>query len=333
MYDLEVDKAVRWVRERGYREVLVQAPDGIKPYLAPLLEALEEEGVEPLVSASHAWGGCDLAFSEARALGVGAIIHVGHHGPVRVRELAFDTLFIPAYAEVDPAPALERGLALAEDEGFRRIVLLCSVQHLRELPRMVALAARSGFEVVRAGVAGVPGLIIGCDPSAAPVDADGVLVVSGGKFHALGAALASSKPTVAIDPFTQRVELLDREVRKVVALRLSHLLEALEARSFAVVLSIKPGQVNRSACRWAVHALRQAGKRVTVVVVNDVSREVLENVSGVDAFVNTACPRLATDDAYLFPGPVVNVGELRYLLRGRLEDYSPRSVFSLHPAP
>jgi 2-(3-amino-3-carboxypropyl)histidine synthase len=102
---------------------------------------------------------------------------------------------------------------------------------------------------------------------------------------------------------------------------------AMEVRRFAVLVSAKPGQRRLQVAELVAKALRRSGREALLVVLDEVTREALENLAGFEAFVNTACPRLAVDDAEIFPAPVVNVGELKYVLKGSLDGYSPRDVF------
>ena len=63
------------------------------------------------------------------------------------------------------------------------------------------------------GFAKETGQILGCDiGSAATIDreVDAFVYFGGGIFHPLGAVLATTKPFVVAEPFTSKVELMDR---------------------------------------------------------------------------------------------------------------------------
>ncbi len=334
IYDLEVERVRGWVEGKRLRRVLVQAPDGLKAYLDPLLEILEDAGVEVYLSSSHAWGGCDLALGEARSVGADGIVHVGHHGPVR-----FDppedprVLFVPGFARVDPVPAVERAVDILMAWGVRRVSLTAVVQHIKELERIRRVLAGSGIEVCvgRGEVCRqYKGLITGCDPGAAKVDGvDAHVVVAGGRFHAIGVALSVNEPVVGVDPYLSRAFTVEDEVRRIVARRLDDLTRALDARDALVLLSIKPGQHAPRLARRVAAALRGAGLRVRVATFDDVDECKLRNLGSFDLIVNTACPRLVTDDRGLFPAPVINPGEIKYILAGELSTYKKADVLNL----
>ena len=324
MYDFEVEKVLKWVRGSGAKFLLVQAPDGLKPYLSSLLEALERRGVTVVLSGEHSWGGCDLAFCEAKALGIKHILHVGHHGPVRFKISGFNILFIPGYAELhlDAKPLLSQLKAMKA----RRVGLAASIQHLRSLEDVKKKLEEKGFEV-KIGGGRFPGLVIGCDYSAAiAAEVDVYVVIAGGVFHALGLSFMTDRKVLAFDPYLGRVCSAEKLRRRVLARRLSDLSEAISAEKFFILVSIKPGQ-NRFALALEVkRRLEKAGRRGLIIVLNEFSEEKLLNLGFCDAFVNTACPRLITDNRDMFPRPVINPGELRYVLEGDLAEYDLRNV-------
>ena len=154
--------------------------------------------------------------------------------------------------------------------------------------------------------------------------ADGFLVIGGGKFHALGVALATGRRTFAADPYMNTVIDVSGEAKRIIAVRLAHLSSALDVREAIIVASTKPGQrLDSEKLAHLQLKLKERGVRVRVVAFNDVSRENLDDLGAAELYINTACPRLATDDPHLFPAPVVNYRELLHVLEGGLEAYDP----------
>jgi len=332
LYDFEIGRVVAWIREEKAESILVQAPDGIKPYLSPLLEALEESGVKPLLSGSHAWGGCDVAVGEARILGVRHIVHLGHHGPVRFRvPKDVKVLFVPCRSLVCRVP-LDNLISTLESVQARNVGVVGTVQHAHQLNELARKLINAGFAASVGRSEHLPeGVVLGCDYSAALSleDADAYVVLAGGLFHALGLAIVTDKPVVSVDPFTGRVEVIDeRTRRRILSRRLSDLSRALDAKEIAIVVSVKPGQLMLRAAERAQRELRARGYRTRVIVLNDITRDALLNAGLADAYLNTACPRLVTDDLGVFPGPAVNIGELEYLTGRSLSEYRLRDSLS-----
>jgi len=334
-YLIDPEAIARWAAARGYRKLLLQAPDGIKRFAAEVAGELESRGFEVLLSASHAWGGCDVALTELAGTGCDALVHVGHHGPVRFKAPE-NVLFLPAYSTVRVEGVVESAAAKLSSEGLRRAGLLSTVQHIHQLKQAKRLLTEYGIEALisKSPDPMMPeGLAIGCDVRAAErllglVDA--FIVVAGGMFHALGVALATGVRTYAADPYTGRVAEVGQVVRRAVARRLANLASALEARSGVLVVSLKPGQrVDWPRVKALRDLLLRRGLELRIVVCDDVSRDVLQDYGGAEVYVNAACPRLAVDDGNVFPGPVVNVRELELVLERGLERYEPR--YALQP--
>ncbi|RLE85523.1 MAG: diphthamide biosynthesis enzyme Dph2 [Thermoprotei archaeon] len=330
-YDLEVDRVLSWLRKEKASKVLVQAPDGIKPYLGPLVSSLENEGVEVYISGGHAWGGCDIAINEARILGITHIVHIGHHGPVRVSLSGVKALFIPGKANVDVSSVVRKGARLLKRKGDRRVALLTTAQHVHKLDEAARILEKEGLQVLigKSPDPSMPkGLVVGCDLRA--LDSlrgfDSVMVIAGGLFHGVGAALWTGRRVILADPYTGSVKEGDDLVRKTLATRLRDISQALDASEILMVVSSKPGQLLLEGARRIRDCLRRRGKRAYIAVFNEVTREALENMGRYDAYINTACPRLAIDDREIFPGPVINLGEVSYLLGRELSTYDPRDA-------
>lgn len=334
-YEIDEEGVAEWARARGYRKLLIQAPDGIKRHALAVAEGLESRGFEVALSASHAWGGCDVAVAELAEVGFDALVHIGHHGPVRFRAPE-NVLFVPAYSTVSVEGVAESAAAKLSSEGVRKIGLLTTVQHVHQLGRAERVFAEYGIKVHTSkspDPAMAEGLVIGCDVRAAERligTVDAFVVIAGGVFHALGVALATGARTFAADPYAGRVVDVSRDAYRIAATRLAHLSSALEARTGLIVASTKPGQrVCEARIRELVRLCSERGLRVRMIVFDDVSPSALQDYGTVDVYVNTACPRLATDDPHVFPGPVVNAAELEHVLKNGLGSYEPR--LSLRP--
>jgi 2-(3-amino-3-carboxypropyl)histidine synthase len=65
-YDLELGRVVREIGESGAKSVLVQLPDGLKPWALVIVDYLSERcDVEVRIWLGSCFGACDLPNSEA----------------------------------------------------------------------------------------------------------------------------------------------------------------------------------------------------------------------------------------------------------------------------
>jgi len=68
-YDLELEKVVKSIKEAGAKSVLLQLPDGLKPYGLVLSDYIAEKtGVEVRIYLGDCFGSCDTPESDADML-------------------------------------------------------------------------------------------------------------------------------------------------------------------------------------------------------------------------------------------------------------------------
>jgi len=174
------------------------------------------------------------------------------------------------------------------------------------------LEAGKSVAVGDAGKLKYAGQVTGCNYSNATAimkDVDAFLFVGGGRFHALGVALATSKHTVVADPYEQRAFSVNNEVQMVLKQRWASIHEAQKAKCFGVLIGLKSGQKRTDVAMQVREKLEKKGKKVTLLTMREVTPEALMQFPTVDSFVNTACPRIALDHANKFRRPVLTVNE------------------------
>jgi 2-(3-amino-3-carboxypropyl)histidine synthase len=292
------------------KRVLIQVPEGLKPEAPHIAKAIEKLGVQPIISADPCYGACDLAISEAESLGADLIIHYGHTKLVKYERVP--TLYVEARATLKVDSTVEKALPLLEK--WRKIGLATTVQHVQALDEVREMLIRSGKTVVVGDTRRLsyPGQIVGCDYSnviSISKDVEAFLFLGGGQFHALGVAISTSKPTVAADPFDDRAFSVDSEAEKIFKQRWASIEEARKAKNFGVLIGIKPMQKRLEEALAVRENLEEAGKTVYLLAAKEITPEVLMEFPTLEAFVNTACPRISLDDASKFRKPVLTANE------------------------
>ncbi len=189
-----------------------------------------------------------------------------------------------------------------------------TVQHVQTLDTVKELLLRAGKTVVigDAGCMNYPGQVIGCDFSNAKSvskDVEAFLFVGGGRFHALGVALSTMKPTVVADPYEKRAFSIDEEASKIIRQRWACIEEAKKGKAFAILIGLKPGQRRLEEALKIKKELEESGKTVYLFAVREVSPEVLMEFPTIDAYVNTACVRLSLDEPSRYRKPVLTRNE------------------------
>jgi 2-(3-amino-3-carboxypropyl)histidine synthase len=147
--------------------------------------------------------------------------------------------------------------------------------------------------------------VLGCNYASADVDADQVLYVGGGKFHPLGLAMEHpDKHVVIADPVNNALSVADPE--QFMKQRYAAVHKAMDAEEWGVIFCTKIGQG-----RWdQAQEIVAENDDAYLITMDEVTPDRLRNF-GLDAYVNTGCPRITTDDGPQFHRPMLTPGEYR----------------------
>jgi 2-(3-amino-3-carboxypropyl)histidine synthase len=311
-FDFEEERIKQEIAKLGAKQVLLQLPEGLKPEAPRLAKVVEKAGALPIVSADPCYGACDLATAEAESLGVDLIVHFGH--AKMVKHEAVPTVYVEARATVTVDEAVEAAFPLLSK--WSRIGLATTVQHLQALAGARELLVRERKTVVigDAGRLSYAGQVSGCDYSnvkSVANEVDAFLFIGGGRFHALGIALSTAKPTIIADPYDKRAFSIDEEAQKVLKQRWACIKEAGQAKTFGVLVGLKLGQKHFDDAVRVKETAEKNGKTAVLLAVREVVPEALMEFPTVDAYVNTACPRISLEAPSKFSKPVLTVNEFR----------------------
>ena len=314
----ETERLLEVIRGRNAKTVGLQFPVGLRTRAVELAEEIESKaGVTCLVSADPSFGACDVS-----DMPVDLIVHLGH-APMphlRYNRVFFYDLPSPPLKSLD---FVDAALPLLP----RRVGLLTTTQFRGWLPEIKEHLEKEGREVhigepdKRVAYAGQ---LLGCDYHAAEVvskDVDGYLYVGTGEFHPLGVAFLTDKPIVIADPergsARNLADLKDRILRQ----RFAAIARAQEATTFGILVSKKIGQDRMGLAKDLKALAEKHGRRASLFVMDLVSPDFLEGYR-VDAWVNTACPRIAIEDLLQYKQPFLTPQEFEIVLgERRWEDY------------
>jgi 2-(3-amino-3-carboxypropyl)histidine synthase len=200
-----------------------------------------------------------------------------------------------------------------------RVGLLTTVQHVRMLPGIRTWLESRGRQVfVAKGDARIKfeGQVLGCnissvDPIAPLVDQ--LLYIGSGDFHPLSAAIASDRPVIIIDPLMGEVREIDDLKERILRQRHAAITRAVDAKKFLVLVSTKVGQMRLEEAVRLRRLAESNGRQADIVLLEEFSPDQLLSYD-VDAFVSTACPRIAIDDYLRYPKPILTPIEMEIAL-------------------
>jgi 2-(3-amino-3-carboxypropyl)histidine synthase len=301
--------------------VAIQLPEGLKMRAAEIADSLfGATGVPVVIIGDKCYGACDLySYHEDIADG---LIHFGH-SPIPAISKDKKILFIEATVDVDVREGIER---IAPNLPGR-VGLLASVQYVNLLPKVKEVLEGLGKKVsIGKGDTRLcyAGQILGCNCTSAESvidDVDGFLFIGEGDFHPLGAAFGVKKDIMVYNPLTYEMRSINEVRDRILRKRFAAIEIAKTGNSFLVIVSSKSGQRRDAVADKLMSDIRAAGKKVYKVMMEEVTPESLIPY-GADVFVNTACPRLATDDSVRFGKPILTPPEAEVAIGIRKwEDY------------
>lgn len=299
--------------------ILLQFPEGLKQEALKHAKKLEAEGHEVVVSATPTFGACDLAIDEAKNIKAEKIVHFGH---AEFHHVDFNVEYIPYNIDADLG-ILER--AIEPLKPYKRIGLVTTIQHMHQIGAVTEFLKSSGKQVILGkpfGFAKKPGQILGCDVGSATSidrDVDAFVYFGGGMFHPLGALLMTTKPFLVVEPFQGSVEFIDRYRETYRKRSRGKMLASVEAKNFGILVTTKNGQTNMPMARILKAKIEAGGLNAAILVSNTFDFDSVNNMLEFDAFVNTACPRIAIDDIDRTRKPLLSANELNEVLRMKKE--------------
>jgi len=316
-YDFELEKIKELIKERGANRVGLQLPEGLKTVATDIAaEISKDTEAEVIISGHSCYGACDI--DEKLEGIVDLLFHFGHSETflqakkfVSKEKVPGKVVFIELRSSVNIKPVVEK--AAAEIKGDI-VGLVATVQHVHALKEAKIVLTRFGKKaVIGKSRLKYDGQVLGCDFSSAAVPCEEILFIGSGSFHPVGLALYTGKRVIAADPFTMRTGVYDaEELRKK---RYMAIARALDARSVGIIVGMKSGQFELSGAVDLKRKAVEKGLGAYLIAVDEIGEDKLLGFK-VDAFVNTACPRLAEDFVH-FEKPVLSVKEFEVVLGGR----------------
>ncbi len=311
------------VRAAGPNRIVLQVPAGLVRDAHELVARVREATGVPVVLATRpCFGACDFPSRDEAPRAELAIV-LGH-APIPNVRLPRATFFVEMREPVgDPRTLAE---TVAAGGVPRRLGLVVSVQHLDLVDPLSAELRDRGFDV-RVGVGdrrlAYPAQALGCNYTSAEAvvrDVDAFLFVGTGRFHPLGLAYAVDPPVWALDPLRGRLEPpIDRG--GLVRRRLLAVASVRDARRWGILVSTFAGQNRMPSALALQERARAHGREAEILLFDRLDPRDLEG-RALDAYVNTACPRIALDDGPNYPKPVLTPPEFLMALGERpLTDY------------
>lgn len=313
VYDFEPNEVKEFLRQNEVRKAALQIPSGLRPYLVEIEKVFREENCETYILATSCYGACDIADEDARDLQCDALVHYGHSDmgiPTKI-----PTIFVEARMEKEPFEALKKSLNEIRDSVWG---LISTVQHVHYLEKIQNFLENKGIKSI-IGDSGprskYPGQILGCDWGSARSiegEVDGFIYIGTGDFHPLGISLVTEKLVISINPVSDSYETIEQERDTFLRKRAALLSKAKSAEKLGILTSTKKGQIRLELAENLSETLEKAGYGTFILVADELTPDILKDYQ-LDAFINTACPRIPLSDEGRYEEPILTPFEARVL--------------------
>lgn len=209
-----------------------------------------------------------------------------------------------------------------QEKKPKSIALFASVQ-FTNLEYFIKQIKKLGIKVntTKAKRTNEPIQILGCDvyhdSFKDPIiqESDLLLYVGDGLFHPKALLLLQSKqknikPVIIFNPVSNQIkEINKKDIEKQTQRYKRNLKLFINSKNIGILVTIKPGQQYFSAAKKLKEKLEANGKKAYIFIDDIININQLENYPFIKAWVNTACPRIGTDDLVYIEQPIINIRE------------------------
>ena len=315
MYDMDLDKVIRKINPKDAQTVGLQFPEGLKMQAVKIARKIEAEtDATVIISGDPCFGACDVSDWKMKG-SVDLIVHYGHT-PLPLK-YEVPTLFIEAFSKIDIKKSLEK--SLEELKNYSRVGLVTTTQHLHLLAEIKDYLEDNGKEVILGSSPSTrKGQVLGCNfSSIKDLDVEIILFIGSGNFHPLGINLFASTPVLAIDPYNNELRTMDEYADRILRIRFARITKARSATKWGIIVSSKEGQYRMELAKAIKKNLKDHGMEAYIILADNINPDILLPYLELEAFVVSACPRIAIDDSQMYKKPLLTPQELEIVLNKR----------------
>ncbi len=189
---------------------------------------------------------------------------------------------------------------------FKSISLVTDSQHIHQISKVKEIFEEKGFSVVIGKGKGQlnDAQIFGCEFY--PVHnisnkIEAFIFLGQSRFHSIGVALSTEKPTYMLDPYFEEFLSINEEAEVVKKKSILSIYKALDARKIGIIIGLKEGQFAKIKALEIRKELTKLKIETQLIAFTEISNEKLQNFKEIDAFIQVACPRLGTDNYFSKP--------------------------------
>jgi len=297
--------------------VALNAPDGMLPQVQQTAKNITDKfNIPAFVLADTTWGTCDLNSNGAKVLGAEILFNIGHTNKLQTFPGEQDNvIMIDAFDDISFDSVLPKAIEILKG---KTVSLITDSQHLHQVEAVRKKLEKGGI-IVKIGKGKGQlndGQVFGCEFYPAveiKQEVNANLFLGQSNFHAAGVALSTKVRTYILDPYFNEVRDVTNFAEKLEKKATLKIFKATEAKVFGVIVGLKEGQFAKVTALKFKKELEELGKEVQLLALTDITNDRLKNFTGIDAYIQVACPRISTDNE--FDKPVLSTPQANALLK------------------
>ena len=314
MIIIDEERIYKEIENKNPASVSLNGPDGILPQVQETAIRISEKfGIPAYVLADTTWGTCDLNTNGSKVLGAEIQFNIGH--TINTESLEKNLVLIDAFDDVEFDSVAKKCPDILKG---KTISLVTDSQHLHQVDKVEKILTENGIHVKIGKGKGQlnDGQVFGCEfypASQLKKEVDAYVFLGQSNFHAAGIALSTNLPTYILDPYFNEVREITEFAQKLKKKATLAIYKAADAKTFGVIVGLKEGQLSKVFALKIKKELEKEGKKVQLFGLTDITNNRLQNLKGIDAFIQVACPRISTDNQ--FDKPVLSTPQANALLK------------------
>lgn len=326
MIKIDEKRIFEVIEDRKPRSVALNGAEALIPKLQDAADHISEQfGIEAYVIGDTCWGSCDLNTHAADMLGADILFNVGH--TIAMETFGDKVVMINAYDDVSFDKVAYK-FASDMKGKIRAISLLTDSQHLEQVESVRRVFEDLGYRVIIGRGKGQlkDAQVFGCEFYSAwnvQKQVDAYVFIGQSQFHAASVAMSTEKPTFMLDPYFDEYTQVNEFAQGLQKRAILGIYKAVDANTIGLVIGLKEGQFAHVRALELKKEFEKLGKKVQLIALTDITDDRMQIFKNIDAFVQVACPRIATDNH--FSKPMLSVPQalalIKLLKKEPIEDF------------
>lgn len=304
------------IEQRKPRSVALNGPEALIPKLQDAADHVTEKfGIEAYVIGDTCWGSCDLNTHAADMLGTDILFNIGH--TIAMETFGDKVVMIGAFDDIS-FDSVATKCARELQGKYKAVSLLTDSQHLHQIEGVKKIFEDIGYGVIIGSGKGQlrDAQVFGCEFYPAfnvQKQVDAFIFLGQSMFHSASIAMSTEKPTFMLDPYFQEYSQVNEFALGMQKRAILSIYKALDAKKLGIIIGLKEGQFARVRALELKKEFEKLGKVVQMLALTEITDDRIMVFKGIDAFVQVACPRIATDNH--FKKPMLSVPQALALIK------------------